>query len=235
MRALPLPQDIPAMFFPFAVTLQTLDGHVDRVLRLTFDSEVVRGRVARLVEDLLTGYIARNKYPLARELFPEGDWQRSCVEVVWPFSGSSPRPVGHLTGRHRTRVYHWHGDVALLVHRKDLGKRAAIFEVKYGREAKPSDAQKKFFRGILKEPERYMNGLGAARVFVVRCTEVNTAGATLDVKWHEYHSPEEDASQALPQEPPASLGTVGTARDSGHTPSSLCPPEPSPEGAGRTE
>lgn len=68
---------------------------------------------------------------------------------------------------------------------KGHGRRALIFEIKYG-DGKLSQGQKGFFDKVLADPASCLADLKAAKVILIRCSALDLGSATLKVRWTEH-------------------------------------------------
>ena len=154
---------------------------------LQLDHSAMGEIVGQLVERTLDHYLVIHDREVAKKWYPDTD-KFFSVRRFRPKS-LTPRynQVGTLTGggRFPRAIRGWSGDLAFLVDDKGHGRRALIFEVKYG-DGKLSQGQKEFFGKVLVDPASCLPDLKAAKVVLVRCSAFDLGTATLKVRWMEY-------------------------------------------------
>ena len=154
---------------------------------LQLDHSAVGEIVGQLVERTVDHYLVTHDHEVAKRWYPDTD-------DLFSVRRFRPKPltprynrVGTLTGGSRfpRAIRGWSGDIALLVDDKGHGRRALIFEVKYG-DRKLSQGQKGFFGKVLADPVSCLPDLKMAKVVLVRCSGLYLGTVTLKVLWTEY-------------------------------------------------
>lgn len=154
---------------------------------LQLDHPTVGEIVGQLAERAVGHYLVTHDREIAKRWYPDTD-ELFSVRRFRP-KPLTPRynQVGLLTGGSRfpRTIRGWSGDLALLVDDKGHGRRALIFEIKYG-DGKLSQGQKGFFGKVLADPASCLPDLRVVKVVMVRCSNLDLGTATLRVRWTEY-------------------------------------------------
>ena len=147
----------------------------------------MHGYVGRLVEEIVINHILHNHPKLIHDIYPDQSEFTAMQTLKTDPDGHGQYGVGEITGKKGSWIIHgWNGDLVLILHDKEYGKRAIIFEIKYGR-INLSDSQKKFFKkASMDKPDYFMRGLNDIKIFVVHCTDLDLKSKTIKLDIHEY-------------------------------------------------
>lgn len=102
---------------------------------------------------------------------------------------NSEHPVGYITGNKSKTIHGWCGDMVFVLHDAENGKRAVVFEIKFGRGV-ITIPQKKFFVSASTEcPSKFMYNLNELKVYIVKCFHLNLETNEISMRIYEYISP----------------------------------------------
>jgi hypothetical protein len=155
---------------------------------LQLDPRVMGNIEGQLAERFFLAHVKRHRQQMFARWFPEtGSYHITIARPVWLPPGA-PYAVGSISGNTAVRrVNGWGGDLALVNRNFNHQRRAVIFEVKSGRP-RISQAQHRFFKGILSRPGDYMPGLVRVKVVIVRVLGFDCQTGTLTVRFDDYPS-----------------------------------------------
>lgn len=168
-----------------------IDDDIKTTIQLS--EEHIKGMLSKLVEQWMIFHIRINSEEIANLIYPDtiGDDRMEIYPLHVNTNTSEHRPFGYYTkGKSWRTVYGWHGDVALLLNSKKHGKRAIIFEVKFG-HIQISAPQHVFFQKVVAEPESCLKKLKEAKVIIVHCFDLDLEKNELTTRWFEYHQTED--------------------------------------------
>lgn len=147
----------------------------------------MNGYIGRLVEEIVIDHILHNHQKLIHDIYPDQSEFSTMQILKTDPDGNRQHGVGQITGKKGSWIIHgWNGDLVLILHDKEYGKRAIIFEIKYGR-INLSDSQKIFFKkASMDNPDYFMRGLNDIKIFIVHCTDLDLRSKTIKMDIHEY-------------------------------------------------
>lgn len=144
----------------------------------------MNGLIGRIAEQIAISHIVQNHKQIVHEIYP--DIQEQSVVQIYNTYATEFREmtIGHIGMKYRKKViYGWYGDLVLIINSKEHGKRAIIFEVKYG-NSKFTNGQKEFFRKVANEghPSNYMPKLEELKIFIVRMSNFSILDKGIDME-----------------------------------------------------
>ncbi len=171
--------------------------------RVQLDYDVVKHLLARFVERYMKNYILENHRSFINEIYPDTKDEPLAIKILDPIpilegggvEGLDFKPyLGQIRKRtvKKSAIYGWHGDLAILVNSEKMGKRAIIFEIKFG-SIQISKAQHKFFIDISESPNKYIEKLNDVKIYIVNCHSLEFKENTMEVRIYPYYFPDERA------------------------------------------
>lgn len=174
---------------------------INKEFRIQIDPDHMRNLLANIVEKYMKNYIIDQHKPLINEIYPDTKDDPISIRILNPIpilesggvKGLKTKPyIGQIRKRSVKRydIYGWHGDLAIIVNSDKEGKRAIIFEIKFG-SIQISRAQHKFFIAISEDTDKFLDKLNDIKIYIVNCYSLEFNENRMDVKIHEYHFPDE--------------------------------------------
>ncbi len=147
----------------------------------------MNGYLGRLVEQIVIDHILANHQKIIKDIYPEQSAFSNLQMLKTDPDGNGQYGVGQITGKKGSWLVHgWNGDLVLLLHDQEYGKRAIIFEIKFGR-INLSKSQRVFFKKVsIDKPDYFMSGLNDIKVFMVHCTDLDIKSQTINMEIYGY-------------------------------------------------
>lgn len=138
--------------------------------------EVERDKMAsylgHLVERIAIDYILANHRSIVKEIYPnQSQSDHNNIQVLRTNPESNGyNTIGDITGKKGSWLVHgWNGDLVLILHDDKYGKRAIVFEIKFGKIHISNSQQKFFTSASLEIPSKFMSGLKDLKIFIFHC------------------------------------------------------------------
>lgn len=143
--------------------------------------------LGHLVERIAIDYILDNRKSIIKQVYPNQSGLVRVQILKTDPDGNGKHSVGAITGSKGRYIIHgWNGDLVLLLHDEIYGKRAIVFEIKFGR-GYISRSQHQFFKmASLGKPSQFMPKLADLKIFIFQCHSLNWNENKIDYKMHEY-------------------------------------------------
>lgn len=150
--------------------IQILDAEMNRIM-------------GDLAEKIAITDIIRNHKEIIQMIYPDIE-EKSAIQILNTYATEfRVKPIGHIGMKNRKKVvYGWYGDLVLIINSKQHGKRAIIFEIKYG-NGRLSNGQKEFFKQAVKgTPSNYMPKLNDLKIFIVHMSKFCFIKKSIDME-----------------------------------------------------
>lgn len=154
---------------------------------ISIDDAHMKFMLAYLVEDYMKGHLRGNIVPIIEATFPDMIGQEN---ISLRFFNPVPNTIKEMGSSNGSNLYGWHGDLCLLIHSKEHGKRAIIFEIKFG-HIHISKPQHKFFIQVKENCSAFMDKLEDVHIYIVNAFDFDVKNNCLSYVLYEYHYPEE--------------------------------------------
>lgn len=145
------------------------------IIQTTIPNETIMHHLAFLVESFVRDYTAENHRELIKWLYPgQSEYSSLSMYTTEPKPGHHNRGDASYNGKYGI-LYGWNGDLVIVFHDSEHGKRAVVFEIKRGRHIQLSDSQKRFFKELKSAKINgnlgdFLHKLQDVKVVIVHCT-----------------------------------------------------------------
>jgi len=130
----------------------------------------------------MLSYIKAKREVIVSGVYPDIPDEFVDVKTIYTHPNGT-KELGHIVRHGNTALIHgWHGDIGFLINGKDFGKKAIIFEIKFG-HIHVTPGQREFFDDIIKNPSKYMKHLDEVKVFLVHCVNFDLEHETMKVSF----------------------------------------------------
>lgn len=153
--------------------------------------EIERGKMASylgdLVERIAIDHILANHRSIIEGAYPNQSEHTNIQILRTNPELNGYNTIGDITGKKGSWLIHgWNGDLVLILHDDKYGKRAIIFEIKYGK-IHISNSQKKFFTSASIEiPSIFMDKLTDLKIYIFHCQYFDRQNNKITFNMYEY-------------------------------------------------
>ena len=156
---------------------------IDNIKNIQIPDAEMNRIMGDLAEKIAINEIVKNHRQIIQMIYPDTE-EKSAIQILNTYATEfRVKPIGHIGMKNRKKtIYGWYGDLVMIIHSKQHGKRAIIFEMKYGK-GKLTNGQKEFFKEAINEsPSDYMPKLNDLKIFIVHMSKFSFIEKSIDME-----------------------------------------------------